>query len=85
MLRRPHIPGILLFAIAVSASAAPEEVLCDHVVHYTMDIRLNPQNHMISGKEIHIRTNTSEKSAEELWFRLYWNASRNNQSTFTME
>jgi len=77
--------GILLFGTLGAFPAVSEEALCDQIASYTMNVRLDPEKHLISGTEYLSWTNTSEKEAGELWFHLYWNAFQNNQSTFFQE
>ena len=59
--------------------------LCEQVANYTMDIRLDTGENMISGREVLSWTNTTEWPTDELWFHLYWNAFQNNRSTFLKE
>ncbi|MBN1225261.1 MAG: M1 family peptidase, partial [Candidatus Aminicenantes bacterium] len=85
LLRRIAILALLLVVSLERASATSDEVLCEQIANYTMDVRLDPQKHLISGSEILYWRNRSEKAIDELWFHLYWNAFQNNQSTFFQE
>lgn len=78
---------LLFFSVFVNilflySSDAP---LCPQVANYTMNIRLDTEKNLITGEEILSWTNKTEFPAEELWFHLYWNAFKNNRSTFFLE
>ena len=52
---------------------------------YTIAARLDPSTHTISASETLVWRNTSKTEATELRFHLYWNAWRNNRSTYMRE
>ena len=64
---------------------AIDEPLCPQVASYTIDVRLDTENNLITGTERLTWTNTTDNAAIELWFHLYWNAFSNTDSTFLRE
>jgi Peptidase family M1 domain len=76
-----------LFALAialgiptVALAAFPERA--DRIVAYTIDVRLDPDAHTLSGRERLVWRNPSNDAVAELWFHLYLNAFRDDRSTF---
>jgi hypothetical protein len=55
------------------------------VVRYSIEAQLLPESKKLTGSEILTWTNTSEKAVEELRFHLYYNAFRNEKTTFFRE
>ncbi len=55
------------------------------VVSYDISAELNPVSRTLTGKETLRFTNPSTEPIGELKFHLYWNAFRNNRSTFFRE
>ena len=58
---------------------------CKQVANYTMNINLDTKNNLISGTELLSWLNDTDYPTDELWFHLYWNAFKNNKSTFLQE
>ncbi len=58
------------------------QALSDRTVHYTMDVRLDTQNKKVIGKEILVWKNLTSFPANAMEFHLYYNAWRNNKSSF---
>ncbi len=85
MFRKTRIIIAFILPFSLLSLFGTDEPLCEQIANYTMDIRLDTQTHIIQGKEILSWTNTSDMATEELWFHLYWNAFRNNMSTFLQE
>ena len=59
--------------------------LSERVVHYEIDARLEPSTHQLSGRETITWRNRSAEPQATLWFHLYWNAFKNDRSTFYRE
>ncbi|KAA0252164.1 MAG: M1 family peptidase [Acidobacteria bacterium] len=55
------------------------------VVDYDIRVRLDPEKRAFTGTETLLWTNPSQDTVQELLFHLYWNAFRNNRSTFFRE
>jgi hypothetical protein len=68
------VPGLL----AQSASAP----LSNRVANYDMDVKLDVGNRLIDGTEVLTWKNSTFHPTSELQFHLYYNAWRNNRSSF---
>ncbi|MGE5716415.1 MAG: M1 family metallopeptidase [Acidobacteriota bacterium] len=80
---RRSLPGaVLALVLAAPASAleAPRKI-----VDYAIDVTVDPEERAVDGRETLKWTNPSDGPVEELRFHLYWNAFRNNRSTFMKE
>jgi hypothetical protein len=76
----------LLFSLSFSPfQAAAQTTFCKQIANYTMNVKLNTENNMITATEILSWTNDTGSSTRELWFHLYWNAFQNNMSTYLTE
>ncbi len=68
------------------ALAAPKlPATADPVVSYDISVQLDAEKKEITGRERIVWRNPSTDPADavsDLWFHLYWNAFRNNRSTF---
>lgn len=86
MRKIPFALALLLgFAAAVAAQIRPPRAFCPQVANYTIDAQLDTEKRLIQAQQLLEWTNPSDTPAVELWFHLYWNAFRNNRSTFLME
>lgn len=74
-----------IFYEAKSQPIIFEQPLSPRIANYDIDVRLDPDKKMIFGKELLTWFNKSGQKITELQFHLYWNAFRNNQSTFMIE
>ncbi len=59
--------------------------LSPRIANYKIQVRLEPKTRTIYGKEVLVWHNKTSFPAKELWFHLYLNAFRNDQSTFMKE
>jgi len=59
--------------------------LSPRIANYDMEISLDVDNKIITGKTILLWKNTTDVAADELYFHLYYNAFRNSESTFFSE
>ncbi len=73
-----------LLAVA-TAGLAEEPPRSPRSVSYVIDVRLDPAARMLSGRQRLTWTNRSGRATDELWFHLYWNAWRNNRSSWMLE
>ena len=72
--------GVLLPAFEARALTAPRKV-----VRYDIQVSLDDAKRELTGRETLRWTNPADVAATELKFHLYWNAFRNNRSTFFRE
>lgn len=78
----------LLFTTAVAAPSAqtPQPAhRSPRNANYTITARLDAAARIITGQEQIIWRNTTDKATSELQFHLYWNAWRDNRSTWMRE
>src|SRR5690349_14541334 len=59
--------------------------LSERVTDYEIDARLDPSTHQLTGQETITWRNRSAGPQATLWFHLYWNAFKNDRSTFYRE
>lgn len=52
---------------------------------YSIEVELDPETKLLSGKEIITWRNIQPTATDELRLHLYWNAWRNNRSTWLLE
>ena len=74
----------LFIALGIAAPASALEAP-RKIVDYAIDVSLDPERKTVDGRETLRWTNTSDVPVAELRFHLYWNAFRNNRSTFFEE
>jgi len=70
----------LVLALPAAALEAPRKI-----VDYDIKVSLDPEAKLVEGSETLKWTNPSDAPVAELHFHLYWNAFRNNRSTFFKE
>ncbi|WNG39281.1 M1 family metallopeptidase [Archangium violaceum] len=59
--------------------------LSERVTDYEIDARLDPSTRRLTGQETITWRNRSAEPQSTLWFHLYWNAFKNDRSTFYRE
>ncbi|HET9959378.1 MAG TPA: M1 family peptidase, partial [Polyangiaceae bacterium] len=69
-------------ASAMASGAATELSRVPAVASYTMQAKLNPTTHVVKGTQRIVWTNTSRAAVSSLYFHLYLNAFKNEQSLF---
>jgi len=77
------VVAYLLFSSA--AFAQSNQPLSPRNANYTIDARLDVSSHTIAGSETIVWRNITSRAANELQFHLYWNAWKNDRSTFMRE
>ena len=77
------VVAYLLFSSA--AFAQSNQPLSPRNANYTIDARLDVRSHTIAGSETIVWRNITSRAANELQFHLYWNAWKNDRSTFMRE
>ena len=78
----------LVFAAAATITLALPAVALDaprKIVDYDIQVSLDPATKLVEGSETLKWTNPSDVPVGELRFHLYWNAFRNDRSTFFKE
>jgi hypothetical protein len=86
-------PAVLAVALLTLASVSAQErtpgsvrrPLSPRIANYNIDVRLDPSARRITAHETLVWTNTSSATVSDLQFHLYYNAWRNNQSTYMRE
>ncbi|RMF59471.1 MAG: hypothetical protein D6743_16285, partial [Calditrichaeota bacterium] len=73
---------LLLTASAAVSLMAQSPPLSPRNANYTMDVKLDPAKRMVYGKEILEWRNITQQTTDELQFHLYYNAWRNDKSSF---
>ena len=53
--------------------------------NYMIEVQLDPESKMLTGRQVVTWRNIQDAATDELWFHLYWNAWRNNLSTWMRE
>ncbi|MFQ5527507.1 MAG: M1 family metallopeptidase [Thermoanaerobaculia bacterium] len=76
---------LLLLAWFGGASHAAGEVLSPRAANYTISVSLDPVARLLEGRQVVLWRNIQDQATNELRFHLYWNAWRNNQSTWLRE
>src|SRR4051812_26399201 len=81
--------GALVLASTAAAQSATtgamNPALSPRNASYSIDARLDVPSRTITGSELITWRNTASKPASELQFHLYWNAWKNERSTFMRE
>ncbi|NNF03323.1 MAG: M1 family metallopeptidase [Rhodothermales bacterium] len=82
-----HIPTLLLCLGLATPSGvrAQEEPLSDRRVSYVMDVRLDPDQRSVTGRQRVTWRNPANEPVDELQFHLYMNAFSGPNSTFMKE
>ncbi|MDX1630249.1 MAG: hypothetical protein R3234_00135, partial [Thermoanaerobaculia bacterium] len=52
---------------------------------YRIEVALDPETQILDGHQVLTWTNRTDTAADELRFHLYWNAWRNDRSTWMLE
>jgi hypothetical protein len=74
--------------VAQEESAEPgadPAALSPRNANYEVAVTLDPNTKMLDGRQILTWRNIQDRPTDELWFHLYWNAWKNNQSTWILE
>lgn len=66
----------------VAPTPWPPGPLSPRNASYTMDVVFSPDDHLVSGRQLLRWTNITEHATQELRYHLYYNAWRNDRSSF---
>jgi hypothetical protein len=72
-----------LAAVADPAERSP--ALSPRNASYAIEVTLDPASKQLHGRQIVEWRNIQSEATDELWFHLYWNAWRNNRSSWLLE
>ena len=72
-------------ALLLTPAPAAAQALSLRIANYTIDVRLDARARTLTGRETLVWTNNSDAVITELQFHLYYNAWRNNDSTWMRE
>jgi hypothetical protein len=78
---------LIPLAISILAAALPlwAEPVSPRNANYRIDVRLDTEERMLEGRAVIEWRNIQQNPTDELWFHLYWNAWRNNLSSWMKE
>jgi Peptidase family M1 domain len=76
---------LILAVLALLAAPAWADNEPVEVVNYEIQVRLDPEHHMLHGTEVVRWTNTASAPTGELWWHLYLNAFASSETTFMRE
>ena len=92
--RKMAVPVLLTACLFMAGSVARAQQarpvttarpLSPRNANYTIEVRLDPEKKLLTGKVVLEWRNLTLRAARELPFHLYWNGWRNNQSTWMRE
>ena len=81
---RIALAGLPLLGLTASAEAS-EPIRSPRNANYTIEVSLDPASRTLDGRQVLTWRNTQSQPTNELWFHLYWNAWRNDRSTWMVE
>jgi hypothetical protein len=89
----PRIDCLVTVALLIASVASAQPAVTGIVspaqsprnASYSIDARLDPATRTITGSEVLVWRNVTTKTADDLQFHLYWNAWRNDRSTWLRE
>lgn len=82
-MRRTALAILALSCLSAGSAQALEAPR--KIVDYVIDVKLDPKEKLVEGRETLRWTNPSQDRVPDLKFHLYWNAFKNNRSTFFKE
>ncbi len=84
MTRRPW-QALGLGALVSLPALGQAPALSPRNASYTIEAALDPESRLLTGRQVVRWRNLQGKATRQLWFHLYWNAWRNDQSTWMRE
>ena len=75
----------LVVGLPAEQELRSEGPLSPRNANYTIEVELDPETRMLDGRQLLVWRNIQERPTGELWFHLYWNAWRNNRSSWMIE
>lgn len=77
--------ALTVFSVSAQEQESEPSALSPRNASYRIEVSLDPVQKSLEGSETLTWTNIQEQPTDELWFHLYWNAWRNNRSTWLLE
>jgi hypothetical protein len=77
--------AIAMLAVLLAGASAAAQPLSPRNANYTIDVRLDTRAKTLTARETLVWTNITTVAASEVQFHLYYNAWRNNESTWMRE
>src|SRR5512135_3503075 len=71
---------LMLLAVGMPGMIAAQPDRWQQQISYVMDVNLNVQTNIVTGKQTINYTNNSPDTLREIYFHLYWNAFQPNSS-----
>ena len=81
----PRRSKLWILLLAAICGAARGQTLSPGNASYTIEVRLDPAERMLDGSQRLEWTNLQQQATDELPFHLYWNAWRNDRSSWMLE
>jgi hypothetical protein len=89
LLQSMFLLGLVWAVCLVSVGAQEPDpgptALSPRNANYDIEVKLNPNSKMLEGRQKLTWGNLQEQPTDELWFHLYWNAWKDNRSTWLLE
>ncbi|HXV75712.1 MAG TPA: hypothetical protein VD788_05280, partial [Candidatus Polarisedimenticolaceae bacterium] len=85
MVDRLLAAGLALAGLTSAAPVAALDRQSPRNANYTIEVRLDPVTRMLAGRQRLTWRNIRTRPTSELWFHLYWNAWRNDRSSWMLE
>ena len=76
---------LLGFVPAFAAEEAATPTPSPRNANYSIDVKLDTDRRMLVGRQTVTWQNIQDQPTDELWFHLYWNAWRNDRSTWMLQ
>jgi hypothetical protein len=77
--------GLAIYVFPGPAAVEAQASLSPRNANYTLDVRVDTDAGTLTGLQRLVWRNIQDQPTSELWFHLYWNGWRNNQSTWLLE
>src|SRR6476619_716380 len=78
-------PGPISSTATTGATGVLSPPLSPRNANYAIDARLDPATRTVTASQVILWRNTTTRSTDELQLNLYWNAWRNDRSTWLRE
>ncbi len=76
---------LVWLSAAETGHASGTDIRSPRNANYTISVSLDPESKLLEGRQVILWRNIQAEPTQELRFHLYWNAWRNNESTWLRE